>query len=70
MPAQWTAELISKMHAHRITQLALAQKLGYTPQYVSTVLNSKRDPAGAEQKFNSAVDSLIEQQNSTTQPVR
>lgn len=66
MPAQWTAELISKMHAHRITQLALAQKLGYTPQYVSTVLNSKRDPAGAEQKFNSAVDALIEQQNSTT----
>ena len=41
MPAQWTAELISKMHAHRITQLALAQKLGYTPQYVSTVLNNK-----------------------------
>lgn len=66
MPAQWTAELISKMHAHRITQLALAQQLGYTPQYVSTVLNSKRDPAGAEQKFNSAVDALIEQQNSTT----
>lgn len=66
MPAQWTAELISKMHAHRITQLALAQRLGYTPQYVSTVLNSKRDPAGAEQKFNSAVDALIEQQNSTT----
>ena len=66
MPAQWTAELISKMHAHRITQLALAQRLGYTPQCVSTVLNSKRDPAGAEQKFNSAVDALIEQQNSTT----
>lgn len=64
MPAQWTADLISKMHAHRITQLALAQKLGYTPQYVSTVLNSKRDPAGAAQKFNAAVDALIEQPNS------
>lgn len=45
-------------------QLALAQKLGYTPQYVSTVLNSKRDPAGAAQKFNAAVDALIEQPNS------
>lgn len=66
MPAQWTADLIGKMHAYRITQAELANQLGYTPQYVSTVLNGKREPEAAEQKFKSALALLIEQRHSTT----
>lgn len=66
MPAQWTAELISKMHAHRITQIELAKKLGYTPQYVCAVLNGKREPEAAEHKFNTALDELIRYHHSST----
>lgn len=66
MPAQWTADLIGKMHAHRITQFELAKKLGYTPQYVSTVLNGKREPEAAEHKFNAALDELTQYHQSTT----
>lgn len=66
MPAQWTADLIGKMHAYRITQTELARHLGYTQQYVSTVLNGKREPEAAEQKFKSALNDLIEQRQYTT----
>ena len=38
----------------------LAAYLGYTPQYVSMVLNGKKSPDGAEQLFSNALDALIE----------
>lgn len=61
MLAQWICDLVGKMHKWKISKKALAEYLGVTPEYVSMVLNGHREPAGAETKFRSAVDALIEQ---------
>ena len=59
MLAQWTADLVGKMHKFKISKKSLAQHLGVTPEYVSMVLNGHREPSGAEDKFTTAVDELI-----------
>lgn len=61
MLAQWICDLVGKMHKWKISKKALAEYLGVTPEYVSMVLNGHREPAGAEEKFNAAVDALISQ---------
>ena len=66
MPAQWTGEIIGQMHLHRITKKTLAAQLGCTPEYVSMVLNGKREPPGAEERFRRALDELISQQDYDT----
>lgn len=58
MPAQWTEDIVGKMHGKSITKKQLAQHLGYCPEYVSMVLNGHRAPKGAEEKFRKAVDEL------------
>ena len=65
MPAQWTAEVVAKMHIHRITKKQLAEKLQYSPEWVSLVLNGRRSPTGAEALFNQALDALIAEQSQT-----
>lgn len=60
MPAQWTGDIISEMHLHGITQLQLAQHLGYAPEYVSAIMNGKREPKNAETLFRKAVKELTE----------
>lgn len=62
MPAQWTAEIIGKMHMHRIAKKRLAEHLGVTPEYVSMVLNGHRTPSGAEERFQSALADIIREQ--------
>lgn len=61
MPAQWTAEIIGKLHLHSISQVRLAAAMGYTPEYVSAVLRGHRTPKGAEQRFRAALEELIAQ---------
>ena len=56
----WTGILIGKMHNSKITLEDLAKHLGVTKAYVSMILNCKRKPLNAEQKFNKALDELIE----------
>lgn len=58
MPAQWTADVIGKMHLNHITAKRLAEHLGYTPEYVSVVLNGKKAPKKAEEVFRKAVEEL------------
>lgn len=71
MPAQWTGELVGKMHLNGITKKQLAQKLEFTAEYVSMVLNGHREPPDAETKFTEAVNSLIsEQSHRTTKQVQ
>lgn len=60
MPADWTAKLIAKLHMNRISKKRLAEQLGYTPEYVSMVLNGHRSPNGAESEFAKALDELIQ----------
>lgn len=59
MPAQWTGDMVGKMHNNRITMTQVAEKLGVTKAYVCMVLNGHRNQKGAEQKFNAALDELI-----------
>lgn len=59
MPAQWTSDLVGKMHQWKISNKMLAEKLGVTPEYVSMVLNGHRAPTGAEEKFRAAVEEII-----------
>lgn len=61
MLAQWICDLVGKMHKWKISKKALAEYLGVTPEYVSMVLNGHREPAGAKEKFNAAVDALVAQ---------
>lgn len=59
MPAQWTADIIGKMHISGITAKQLAEHLRYNPKYVSAVLNGKREPRNAEQVFRKGLEELI-----------
>lgn len=59
MPAQWTGEILSKMHIHGIKALQLAEQVGWNPKYLSAVMNGRRTPKNAEQKLNAALDELI-----------
>lgn len=55
MPENWKARLIAKLHMNRISKKRLAEQLGYTPEYVSMVLNGHRSPNGAENEFSKAL---------------
>lgn len=59
MPAQWTADIIGKMHLYHITSKELAEFLQYNPKYVSAILNGKRTPKHAESTFVEALEKLI-----------
>ena len=61
MPAQWTGDMVGKMHNYRITMTQVAEKLGVTKAYVCMVLNGHRNPKGAEQRFMAALDELIKE---------
>lgn len=60
MPAQWTADVIGKMHLNNVTARQLAATVGWHPKYLSAVLNGHKNPAGAEEKVRAALDKLIQ----------
>lgn len=60
MLAQWTADVVGQMHKWKISMKQLADHIGVSREYVSMVLNCHREPAGAEQKFKTALNELIE----------
>ena len=63
MPENWTGNIVGKMHMNRVSKKRLAKQLGYTPEYVSMVLNGHRNPNGAEAEFTEALDQLIEEKS-------
>ncbi|MCB6366600.1 hypothetical protein LI291_10495 [Intestinibacillus massiliensis] len=68
MPKDWTGNLVGLMHTHRITNQMLASHMGITDRYVSMVLNSKREPLDAENRFRRALDELISLQDHDNTP--
>lgn len=64
MPEKWTGELIGKMHNHRITYDDVAAEMGVTKSYISMILNGSRNPEGAQQRMEKAVDAIIAQRGS------
>ena len=59
MPAQWTAEVIGKMHLNGITAKRLAAEVGWHEKYLSVVLNGHREPKNAEATLKAALNRLI-----------
>ena len=67
MPAQWTGDVLAKTHIEKITSKRLAEHLGYSKEYVSMVLNGKREPKNAEQIFRKGLDELMATKTVRTQ---
>ena len=65
MSAQWIPQIIGKMHTNRIKQVELARRMGLTPEYVCMVFSGRRNPIGAKEKFNAALDELIREKEET-----
>lgn len=59
MLAQWIGELVGQMHNNKISKSQLAKHMGVSREYVSMVLNGHRAPAGAKDRFYSAVAEII-----------
>lgn len=70
MPAQWTGNLVGRMHNAGVTAKQLAAELGKNQKYVSGVLNGHYSPKKAEQEFNEAFERIthsnVSQLHSTT----
>ena len=59
MNLSWQAEVFAMMKDNNISRSDLAEAAGVTPEYVSMVLNKRRNPAGAENTFRPAIPTLL-----------
>ena len=59
MPEKWTGDLVGKMHNERVSCTELAEQLNMTNAYVSMVLNGKRTPPGAKERFEAAFEAIL-----------
>lgn len=66
MVQKWTGRLVGKMHNERIKAEDIASELGVSTAYVSMILNGKRNPPNAKERFESAVTAIIEKRKPTT----
>ena len=55
----WIAEVVGKMHIHKITQVELAEKIGIRRDYLNKILNGFEKPAKAEERIMKALNELI-----------
>ena len=55
----WIADVIGKMHIHKITTTALAEYMGMNRCHISRVLNGSLHPNGTAEKITTAVDEMI-----------
>ena len=59
MNISWQAEVFALMKDNSISRNDLAEAAGVTPEYISMVLNKRRNPAGAESNFRAAIQKLL-----------
>lgn len=59
MLAEWTGEIVKKMHIYGISAKQLAEEAKIHPKYLSMILNGHRTPKNAESKLNAVLDRLI-----------
>ena len=57
---EWTGFLIGKMHNARVTYDDLGKELGVGKAYVCMVLNCRRRPEGAQERFETAFERILE----------
>lgn len=58
MVPEWTADVVARMHTAKITTKRLAEESGYTPEYVSMILNGRRSPKHAKEIISAALARL------------
>ena len=56
---KWIGDIVGRMHINSITQIELANKMNVTNDYISMILNGKRNPKGAKGRINTAIDEII-----------
>lgn len=61
----WTAEVVGRMHAARITGQLLAEKCGYSAAYLSTVLNGRKGNDHTKQNILDALTALENEAQTT-----
>lgn len=66
MPEKWTGEIVKELHNNKISQNELAKEIGWTVEYVSMILNSRRNPTKAKSKMKSAMQAIIERRKENT----
>lgn len=57
---KWTGRLVGRMHNERIDAKELAAEIGVTPAYISMILNGKRNPPGARERLEKAINAILE----------
>lgn len=65
MVEEWTGRIVGLLHTHRIMQADLATEMGVTPQYVSMVLNGKKNANGIQERMESAIQAIVDRRNVT-----
>lgn len=68
MTKEWTGRIVGLLHTHRITQTELAAELGLTAQYISMVLNGKKNSKGIEERMETAINAIVERRNTESEP--
>ena len=68
----WTAIIVGRLHLHRITQVQLANRCGYSPEYLCTVLNGKKTfkSAQAKERTKGKIFDALEELESESRGVR
>lgn len=59
MPKEWTGEIVKTLHINEISQSELAEEMNCTKEYVSMILNSKREPPDIQNRVEEAISSII-----------
>lgn len=59
LPKEWTGEAVKQLHINGISQTELAEEMNCTKEYISMVLNSKREPSDIQTRVEEAISSII-----------
>lgn len=60
MDESWTGLIVYSLHTHKIKRSELASEMGITAQYLSMVLNGKKNPKGIRERMETAIQDIIE----------
>lgn len=63
MLPKWTGEVKGTMHIHEISMQELADKLGMSTTFLSSLLHCKRNTKDAEFRIRNALMELIKERN-------
>ena len=61
---EWTIKAAGLMHYNKISNIDVSKKLGVTAEYVSMLLNGKKQPANAETRIMTAISDIIRERES------